>query len=70
MPVRKKSPASSTARANGEVRILLPEPVHGYMRELARTGLFGRTPEQVALTLILDAIKHLVGTGFLKIRSF
>lgn len=38
------------------------------MRDLSRTGLFGRAPEQVAVTLIHDAIKHLIGTGLLTIR--
>ena len=52
------------------VAIELSWPVQCYLRELTEIGLYGRTVEEAAHTLILDGLKHLVGTKMLQRKNF
>lgn len=45
-------------------------PVQCYLRELGETGLYGRSIEDVALTLILDGLKKAVSDKILRLKSF
>ena len=53
-----------------KVSIELSWPVQCYLRELTETGLYGRTVEEAAHTLILDGLKHLVGSKMLQRKTF
>lgn len=53
-----------------KVSIELSWPVQCYLRELTETGLYGGTVEEAAHTMILDGLKHLVGSKMLRRKTF
>lgn len=53
-----------------KVSIELSWPMQCYLRELTETGLYGRTIEEAASTLILDGLKHAVATKMLRLKTF
>lgn len=54
--------------AKKEIRFKVAPKVEEYLRDLAATGLYGRNANEVAATLILDGLKHVISTGLLQIR--
>lgn len=51
------------------IKIEVPARLRPYLADLATTGLYGSTAEEVAQTLILDQLKDLIGRGILKVRT-
>lgn len=51
------------------IKLEIPARLLPYLQELRHTGLYGSTVEEVAETLVLDQLKHLIGTKLLTIRS-
>lgn len=49
--------------------VKLEPQIEQYLRQLIRTGLYGRTAEEVARDLILEGIRHAVASKFITITS-
>jgi hypothetical protein len=49
--------------------IRLPKGVTPYLRELMRTGLYGRTVEEVAANLVLESLRRAVANKLIGLHT-
>ena len=69
-PPHSREEVMAERMAKRKVSIELSWPLQCYLRELKDTGLYGRSIEEAALTLILDGLKHSVSTKMLQLKTF
>jgi hypothetical protein len=55
---------------NREVTVTVNDGVIGYLEDLARTGLYGNTHDEVATIVLRVGLKHLIDAGALKPKEF
>ena len=59
-----------SGQSNDGVRIYIrPSPeVVGYLEELARIGVHGKTKSEVARTFVANEVERMIREGFVKLR--